>query len=133
MWRRCPHRLRSGVRQTGLRRPDAVDAFKALMLGGQWDFAGPGKSFVYFQRGRTVWITEGHHRANAALEIGKTSGDWSYLHRLLAHGKRETGSPPYRNRGLLPARGVVVRADMAWVVKDGRQRSRRIVSPPPGV
>jgi hypothetical protein len=99
MWHRCPYRLRSGVRQTGLRAPAAVDHFKALMLGGRWDFVGEGKSFVYWQQGNTVWISEGHHRANAALEIGRASGDWSYLSRLLEHGKREPGWPPYRNRG----------------------------------
>jgi len=104
MGRRCPYRLRSVVRLIGLRRPGAVEAFTALMLGGQWDFAGQGKSFVYFQRRNTVWITEGHHRANAALEIGRASGDWSCLHRLLAHGKREPGWPPYRNRAHFPTR-----------------------------
>jgi hypothetical protein len=104
MWRRCPYRLRSGVRQTGLRAPDKVDHFKGLMLAGQWDFAGQGKSFVYWQRGDTVWISEGHRRANAALEIGRASGDWTYLRRLLEHGKREPGWPPYRNRGRFPTR-----------------------------
>ncbi len=99
MWHRCPYRLRSGMRQAGPRSPDAVEHFKALMLGGQWDFAGRGESFAYWKRGNTVWVSEGHHRANAALEIGRVSGDWSYLRRLLEHGTRWPGSPPYRNRG----------------------------------
>jgi hypothetical protein len=104
MWHRCPYWLRSGVRQTGLRFYEAVDSFKTLMLAGQWDFVGQGKSFVFWQQGKTVWIAEGHHRANAALEIGRASGDWSYLHRLLEHGKREPGAPPPRNRGRFPTR-----------------------------
>jgi hypothetical protein len=92
------------VRQSGLRDPDRVDSFKSLMLSGGWDFAGQGKSFVYWQEGRTVWIAEGHHRANAALEIGRASGDWSFLRRLLEQGKREPGSPPPGNRGLFHTR-----------------------------
>jgi hypothetical protein len=31
-----------------------VDRFKALMLAGQWDFAGQGKSFVYWQQNDMV-------------------------------------------------------------------------------
>lgn len=104
MWHRCPYRLRSGVRQTGLRDEALVDHYKAAMLNGQWDFAGRGRSFVYWQRGDTVWIAEGHHRMNAVLEIGRGHGDWSYLRLLLEHGKREIGVPPLRNRTLFPTR-----------------------------
>jgi hypothetical protein len=74
------------------------------MLAGQWDFQGQGGTFAYWRQGRTVWIGEGHHRANAALEIGYATGDWSYLHRLLQHGKCEPGVPPARNRGRFPTR-----------------------------
>jgi hypothetical protein len=81
-----------------------VERYKALMLSGAWDFTGQGKSFVYFRWRTIVWITEGHHRTNAALEIGRVSRDWSYLQRLLAHGKHEPGLPPYSDRGLFPAR-----------------------------
>ena len=104
MWHRCPYRLRSGTRQSALRDKPSVDHFKAVMLAGQWDFATRGMSFVYWRRGHIVWISEGHHRANAALEIGRTSGDWSFLHRLFEHGKREPGEPPRGNRGLFPTR-----------------------------
>jgi filamentous hemagglutinin len=109
MWRRCPYRLRSGTRQAGLRHPDLVDRFKALMLANEWDFQGQGSTFVYWRDGRTVWVSEGHHRANAALEIGRASGDWSYLDRLLEHGKREPDLPPPANRGRFPTRGWLSR------------------------
>jgi len=79
------------------------------MLGGEWDFEGQGASFVYWQQGRTVWVGEGHHRANAALEIGQASGDWSYLHRLLEHGTCEPSVPPPANRGRFPTRGWLSR------------------------
>lgn len=90
--------------QDGLQEPGRVDRFKALMLAGHWDFAGRGKSFVYWQVGNTVWVSEGHHRANAALEIGRASGDWGLLHRLLESGQREPDSPPRGNRGRFPTR-----------------------------
>jgi hypothetical protein len=76
------------------------------MLARQWDFAVLGTTFVYWRSGRTVWVAERHHRANAALEIGRESGDWSYLHRLLQHGKCEPGVPPQGNRGTFPTRGL---------------------------
>jgi hypothetical protein len=104
MWHRCPYRLRSGVPQDGLQEPAKVDRFKALMLAGQWDFEGRGKSFVYWQAGNTVWVSEGHHRANAALEMGRASGDWGFLRRLLESGRREPDAPPRGNRGRFPTR-----------------------------
>jgi hypothetical protein len=104
MWHRCPYKLRSGMRQTGLLDEARIDRYKALMLAGQWDFAGSGQSFVFWRQGNTVWIADGHHRTNAALEIGRESGDWSYLHLLLDHGKQEIEDPTPRNRRMFPAR-----------------------------
>ena len=75
------------------------------MLAGEWDFEGQGTTFVYWRQGRTVWITDGHHRANAALEIGRQTGDWSFLHRLLEYGTPEKGLPPLGDRGRFPTRG----------------------------
>jgi filamentous hemagglutinin len=104
MWHRCPYKLRSGARQQGLSEDGRIERYKALMLSGRWDFVGEGRSFVYWQKENMVWISEGHHRANAALEIGRESGDWSYLHRLLEYGKREPDVAPLPNRGLFPTR-----------------------------
>lgn len=92
------------MQQPGLRDNASVDHYKAIMLAGQWDFAGRGRSFVYWRQGDTVWISDGHHRANAALEIGRETGDWSYLHLLLDYGKQEIEDPPPRNRRMFPAR-----------------------------
>lgn len=104
MWQRCPYRLRSALHQAALKEPRNVDVYKAAMLGGTWDFAGQGRSFVYWRCGRTVWVSEGHHRANAALEIGRATGDWSYLDRLLEHGTLEHGPLPLSDRGRFPTR-----------------------------
>ena len=109
MWRRCPYRLRSGFRQAGLRNPDLVERFKRLMLAGDWDYVGQGPTFVYWQKGSTIWVGEGHHRANAALEIGRETGEWSYLAQLLQHGIRSPGEPPPSNRGRFPTRGWLSR------------------------
>ena len=104
MWHRCPYRLRSGCKQEALRSPDLVDQFKADMLGGNWDYARRGSSFVYWRQGHTVWVGEGHHRANAALEIGRETGDWSHLHRLLDYGFYHPGTPPEGDQRPFPTR-----------------------------
>lgn len=96
---RCPYTLRSGVCQTGVRNPDSVDEFKRLMVAKKWDYEGRGKTFVYWRDGQTIYIAEGHHRANAALEIGRQSGNWSHLEKLLQYGKLEPGIPPPSNIG----------------------------------
>lgn len=92
------------MRQNKLKEPALVDSFKARMLTGQWDFAGQGKSSVYWRHENTVWVSEGHHRTNAALEIGRASGDWSFLDRLLEHGFCIEGPAPHGNRGRFPTR-----------------------------
>ena len=102
----CPYTLKSALCQTGLREPEKVDEFKRLMLNGAWDFEGQGKTFVYWRDGMTVYISEGHTRANAALEIGYATGDWSYLEQLILHGKREPGLPPPRQAGRFPTRSL---------------------------
>jgi hypothetical protein len=104
MWHRCPYKLRSGIRQAALLDNAKVDRYKDIMLDGQWAFAGTGQSFVYWRQGSTVWISDGHHRANAALEIGRESGDWSCLHLLLDHGKQEIDDPPLADCRMFPAR-----------------------------
>ena len=104
MWHRCPYRLRTGFRQRGLKRPDLVDVYKAQMLAGEWDYSGRGNTFIYWRQDRMVWVGEGHHRANAALEIGRETGDWSYLHRLLEFGRCDPGMPPSADRRPFPAR-----------------------------
>jgi hypothetical protein len=101
---RCPFRLKSAVRQTRLRRPHDVDRFKQLMRAGQWDFERRADSLVFWRCEQTIYISEGHHRVNAALELGEETGDWSYLDRLISHGKLEAGLPPSSDVGRFPTR-----------------------------
>jgi hypothetical protein len=112
--RRGPFRLRSGVRQTGLRDFAKVDRFKEDMFAGRWDFAGRGRSFIFWRQGSTIYVAEGHHRACAAWEIGKERGDWSLLANLIEHGRQEPGLPPRRDRGRFPTRGLWSRL-LAWL------------------
>jgi len=105
MWHRCPYRLRSGFRQAALRNPQQVDQIKELMLKGKWDFKDRGHALAYWRDGRTVWIGDGHHRVNAALEIGRSTGDWSYLDRLLEFGIQSPDLPPKADRCRFPTRG----------------------------
>ena len=86
-----------------------VESFKTSILAGEWDYEGRGATFVFWQEGGTVWISEGHHRANAALEIGRKTGDWRFLRWLLQYGKREPGLPPTGQRGRFPTRGWLSR------------------------
>jgi hypothetical protein len=102
---RCPYRLRTAAAQTGLDYPDRVDHFKQRMRDGRWDFEGLGKSLVYWRDRKTVYVSDGHHRINAAFEIGQETGDWSYLEKLLQYGKLEPGLPPRSNRRRFPTRG----------------------------
>jgi len=101
----CPYVLKSSLRQTGLRELEKVDEFKRLMQDGAWDFEGQGKTFVYWRDETTIYVSNGHTRANAALEIGYTTGDWSYLEKLLRHGEREPGRPP-GSVGRFPTRSL---------------------------
>jgi hypothetical protein len=109
MWHRCPYRLRTGKAQKELLNPRGVDPIKALMLAGQWDYAATGWNFIYWRRGRTVWISNGHHRVDAALEVGRETGDWSYLDRLLASNRPQEGEPFSRDQGMFPARRLLNR------------------------
>jgi filamentous hemagglutinin len=101
---RCPYKLKTGKAQTGLTNPDQVDFFKQEMLEGRWAFQGQGETLVYWREGNTIYVAEGYHRINAALEIGKQSGDWSYLEKLLQYGRQEPGSPPKSDIGRFPTR-----------------------------
>ena len=101
---RCPYKIKTGSAQIGLRDPDQVDTFKREMLEGRWDYEGLGKHLVYWREGNTIYVSDGHHRVNAALEIGWETGDWNYLDRLLEYGKQEPDLPPPGNIGRFSTR-----------------------------
>ncbi len=51
-------------------------------------------TFIYWRIDDTILISEGHHRMNAALELGEERGDWGYVEQLLSHAVPDSGSPP---------------------------------------
>lgn len=102
---RCPYKLKSGAKQEGLDHPENVDSFKRDLLEGNWEFEGRDDPVVFWREGDTLYISEGHHRINAALEIGQENGDWSHLEKFLECGKCVPGTPPKNNIGRFPTRG----------------------------
>ena len=74
--------------QVGLRDPAQIDLMKSDMLNGSFEFtATRGKIAGYIDSKGNYYITEGHHRMAAAQEIYKTTGDATYIHKLLENGK----------------------------------------------
>lgn len=68
---RCPFTLKTGKAQRGLEFPERIDEYKRAMLAGEWTWEKSGQSFTYWRTGSVVYIGEGHHRMNAAMEIGR--------------------------------------------------------------
>ncbi|MBI0060892.1 hypothetical protein H3T83_06785 [Gilliamella sp. M0320] len=74
--------------QVGLRDPAQIDLMKSDMLNGSFEFtATRGKIAGYIDSKGNYYITGGHHRMAAAQEIYKTTGDATYIHKLLENGK----------------------------------------------
>src|SRR5699024_8434986 len=73
--------------QVGLRDPASVDLLKNDMLNNKFDFsADKGKIAGYVDSKGNFYITEGHHRMTAAQELYKSTGDATYIKKLLANG-----------------------------------------------
>ena len=66
------------------------------MINGKYDFKKPENIIAgYVDAKGNYYITEGHHRMAAAMEIYKKTGDASYINKLLSNGKwTETQKPP---------------------------------------
>lgn len=66
------------------------------MINGKYDFKKRENIIArYVDTKGNYYITEGHHRMAAALEIYKKTGDASYINKLLSNGKwTETQKPP---------------------------------------
>ncbi|MHA7844766.1 hemagglutinin repeat-containing protein [Serratia sp. D1N4] len=73
--------------QTGLRNPQQVDQIKNDMTSGSYRFNAPeGRIAGYIDSKGNYYISEGNHRMVAAQEIYKTTGDKSYIEKLLQNG-----------------------------------------------
>ena len=94
--------------QKGFTTPEkrkSVGDHKAKMLAGEFDYAHMDRiSGLYNRNTNTFYVSEGHTRLSAALEIAREKGDWSYFKKLIQSGywdetdtiPRETYSLPMR-------------------------------------
>lgn len=66
------------------------------MINGKYDFKKPENIIAgYVDAKGNYYITEGHHRMAAVMEIYKKTGDAYYINKLLSNGKwTETQKPP---------------------------------------
>jgi len=66
---------------------EQIDDFKRRMRDGSFKYDDYRQiSGLYHERSDTYFISEGHHRLAAALEIAQESGDWSFFNRLIKKG-----------------------------------------------
>ncbi|WP_392564737.1 hypothetical protein RHO13_04830 [Orbus wheelerorum] len=74
--------------QIGLRDPSQIEALKAEMLNGNFEFNSlRGKIAGFIDKNGNYYVSEGHHRMAAAQEIYQSTGDRLYIDKLLENGK----------------------------------------------
>jgi hypothetical protein len=98
-------RIRSAEEQPDLPKWETIDQIKADMAAERFEYARPDARISGYFDEETYFVSEGHHRVNAALELYWETRNSSYLNRLLEHG-RWTPSAPHRNRRL-PTRRLI--------------------------
>jgi filamentous hemagglutinin len=68
-------------------RSEQIDDFKRRMKDGSFKYDDYRQiSGLYHEPSDTYFISEGHHRLAAALEIAQERGDWSFFNRLIQKG-----------------------------------------------
>ncbi len=75
--------------QSGLiaEKSSQIDDLKKRMREGTFEFNDNRQvSGLYHERSDTYFVSEGHHRLAAALEIAKEEGDWSFFKKLVQKG-----------------------------------------------
>jgi hypothetical protein len=83
------------AQQKGLDDAHLIDQYKADMLAGRWRFeADEGKIGGFRDSNGNYHIGEGCKRMNAAMEIFESTGDASYVYRLLQNGDWDYKTPP---------------------------------------
>ena len=88
----------------------SIDKLKTDMLNEQFDYESSKLSMAGFFHpdSRTIFISEGHHRVAAAIEIAYETGNWRYFNRpigtnvwrYIPHKPDTAKILPYRSRGL---------------------------------
>ncbi len=76
--------------QKGFTTPEkkqSVDVFKEKLLRGEFDFSiNDQVSGLFNPSTNTFYVSEGHTRIAAALEIAHEKNDWSYFKKLIQSG-----------------------------------------------
>ncbi len=77
-----------------------VSQYAAQMRNGTFDYAATGSRIGAMQHDGKLFITEGHHRMKAAMQIAVQDGTMVPLNNLLLNGRIEILNP--KNYGLFP-------------------------------
>jgi hypothetical protein len=98
-------RIRSGIGQRGFREPESIARIKADMQNGRFRFeADEGRIAGYRDPQGNYYITEGHHRMAAAMEIFEETGNPANVNRLLENGLWTSVERAPAGAGPLPRR-----------------------------
>lgn len=65
-----------------------VEQMKKSMKSNSFDFTIDNNKIGYEVFNDTYYVTEGHHRMQAALEIWKETSDYSFVENLIKNGLR---------------------------------------------
>jgi hypothetical protein len=84
-----PHFFTMSMTQTGLdpTKSKNIDDYKSRMLQKTFDYGDNRQVSGLFHPGSgTYFVSEGHHRLAAALEIARETGNWSPFKKLIQNG-----------------------------------------------
>ncbi len=77
---------------------EKVNRIKSDMISQKYDFTKDSNKIGYEFIDNTYYITEGHHRMQAALEIWKETGNYEYVESLINNGSRyDVTKKPYNS------------------------------------
>lgn len=72
-----------------------VKSIKETMINGLYDFEDPNNIIACYVKDNIYYITEGHHRMQAALNIWRETGNYSFVDELIINSiKYETNKIP---------------------------------------
>ncbi|CDL81248.1 hypothetical protein [Xenorhabdus szentirmaii] len=92
--------------QIGFKKPHQIDSMKKDMLDGTYDFKNI-KNIIggEIDSKGVYYVGDGHHRMAAAQEIYKETGDATYIHKLIEHGRWDKVNSPTVDVRPMPSRG----------------------------
>lgn len=98
--------IMSGHEQAKLPRPEALEEIKSDMLNETFDYnlVEARVGGFYHNRTGTFFVTDGHHRLAAALEVAVETGDYKPFKKLMALGLWERSDSLPKTHYRLPMR-----------------------------